>query len=65
MIVALESHKVGRQVTIKDSEGYSITSKDPTELFEVISYPYDAIKVVWDMQTFLKPLFSIWVMYLI
>ena len=60
MIVVLESHKSGREVNITDSEGYSITSKDPSDLFEVITYPYDdAIKVVWDMEAFLNPFLAL------
>lgn len=59
-IIALESHKSGSKVTVKDSEGYTITSKDPSELFEVLTYPYDdSIKVVWDMEAFLKPILAL------
>jgi len=60
VIIALESRKTGSKVNITDSEGYSVTSKDPSDLFEVLTYPYDdAIKVVWDMEAFLKPILAL------
>lgn len=57
--VALQSRKANGKVTITDSEGLSVTSKDPTELLEAIAKPYGKMKVVWDMDSFLSRILAL------
>jgi hypothetical protein len=59
-IVALASGKDNGKVTVYDSEDLHATSNDPLVLFDAITQPYpNAIKVVWDMEEFLKPILAL------
>ncbi len=57
-IVALETRKVENgKVKVTDSKGSETVSRDPAVLLSALVAPHDgALKVCWDMQTFLAPL---------
>ena len=59
-IIALTTQKLNNgKVKINDSRGNETISKSAENILGLMVEPFDnAIKVVWDMQTFLKPVFE-------
>ncbi len=56
-VVALESHNANGKVRITDTKGENTTSNDINEILASLVAPYtDTIKIVWDMEAFLKPI---------
>lgn len=59
MITAIESSTSRGKVTINDSDGNSVTSNNPDDIFFFLSRPCNGFQVVWDMEEFLKPILKL------
>ncbi len=60
-VIALETNKLpNNRVYIFDSRGNKCRSKSAENIFGLMLEPYDdALKIVWDMGDFLKPVFEL------